>query len=236
MRIKFKTFILAITKIRLITNTHESNERNFKVGKSSALDIKEILNHDKYLGLLTVFFRSKKFSFEGLRDRIWKILQGWKEKLLSKASKEVLIKVVAHSISTYGMSCFKLPNSFYKEVESIICNFRLGTSNSECGIPCKAWKKVCRLKCEGGLGFWDLKMFNDALLTKKFWRFHCYPNSLSEKSLKAKYFPLDSIWRTKVGYNPSFAWRSIWSVTHILEAGSRCSIGNGRNIRFWKDA
>lgn len=66
---------------------------------SSVLGFKEVLSHDKYLGLPTLFNRSKKISFTGIKDRIWKKLQGWKEKLLSKAGKEILIKAVAQSIS-----------------------------------------------------------------------------------------------------------------------------------------
>lgn len=54
---------------------------------SEALGFKEVLSHDKYLGLPTIFDRSKKISFTGIRDRIWKKLQGWKEKILSRAVK-----------------------------------------------------------------------------------------------------------------------------------------------------
>lgn len=41
---------------------------------SRALGFKEVLSHDKYLGLPTLFDRSKKVSFTGIRDRIWKKL------------------------------------------------------------------------------------------------------------------------------------------------------------------
>lgn len=80
--------------------------------------------------------------------------------MLSKAGKEILIKAVAQSIPTYAMSCFKLPNSFCDDVERIIRNFWWGASNSERGIPWKAWTDLCRPKCDGGMGFRDLKLFN----------------------------------------------------------------------------
>lgn len=112
---------------------------------TNVLNIKEVVSHDKYLGLPTVFLRSKEFFFANLRDRIWKNLQGWKEKLLSKAGKEVLIRAVAYSIPTYAMSCFRIPANFCNEVMNIIRNFLWGTSSSDSGIPWRAWRKVCKL-------------------------------------------------------------------------------------------
>jgi len=52
--------------------------------------------------------RSKIRTFEYLKERVWKRIQGWKEKLLSKAGKGVLIKAVAQAIPSYAMSCFDL--------------------------------------------------------------------------------------------------------------------------------
>lgn len=203
---------------------------------SSFLGFKQVDSHDKYLDLPTLFKRSKKISFSGIKDRVWKKLQGWKEKLLLKAGKEILIKAVAQSIPTYAMSCFKLPSSFCDEVERIIRNFWWGTSNSERGIPWKAWKDLCRPKSEGGLGFRDLKSFNLALLAKQFWRLHLYPNSLLARTLSARYYPKTSIWESKVDFNPSYALRSIWDTRPVINLGVRWRVGDGRSINIWSDA
>ena len=50
-------------------------------------------------------------------------LLGWKEKLLYYAGKEILIKTIAQVIPTYTISVFKLPNTLYDEMTSMICNF-----------------------------------------------------------------------------------------------------------------
>ena len=45
-------------------------------------------------GLLPILGRSKKRAFSEVKERIWRRLQGWKEKLLSQFSWEILIKAV----------------------------------------------------------------------------------------------------------------------------------------------
>ena len=58
-----------------------------------------------------------------MKEKLAKKLTGWKEKLLSKVGKEVLIKAVAQAIPTYTMSCFKIPNALCDELTSMIWNF-----------------------------------------------------------------------------------------------------------------
>ena len=48
---------------------------------------------------------------------------GWKEKLLSKADEEILIKVVAQAVPNYTMNCFKFPDSTCDELTSMVRNF-----------------------------------------------------------------------------------------------------------------
>ena len=46
------------------------------------------------------------------------MLQGWEEKLLSHARREILIKAMVQAIPTYTMSCFKLSLGLCSNLES----------------------------------------------------------------------------------------------------------------------
>ena len=82
-----------------------------------------IKQHKTYLGLPSLISRSKTNFFTQLKEKVAKKLAGWKEKLLSPAGKEVLIKAVAQAVPTYTMSCFKLPNSICDELTSMVSQF-----------------------------------------------------------------------------------------------------------------
>ena len=82
--------------------------------------------HEKYLGLPSLVGRNKKNTFKEIKEKFAKKLAGWKEKLLSKAGKEVLIKAVTQAIPTYSMSYFKIPDSLCEEITSLIRNFWWG--------------------------------------------------------------------------------------------------------------
>ncbi|KAK9287662.1 hypothetical protein L1049_016099 [Liquidambar formosana] len=86
----------------------------------NAIGISSTEHHGKYLGLPTLISKSKKVIFNYIKERVWKRLQGWKGKLLSKAEKEVLIKVVVQAIPLHVMSCFKFPTSLCDELTSMI--------------------------------------------------------------------------------------------------------------------
>lgn len=85
-----------------------------------------IQRYEQYLGLPSPVGCVKKKSFSVIKEWIWEKLKGWKEKLLSQAGREVLIKAVVQAIPTYTLSCFKLPKGHIKEIESIIKKFWWG--------------------------------------------------------------------------------------------------------------
>ncbi|XP_021719169.1 uncharacterized protein LOC110686870 [Chenopodium quinoa] len=106
-------------------STGETNVRSDDVVYEiiSILGVKKVARHEKYLGLPTIIGRSKKVVFSCLKERIWKKMQGWKEKLLSQAGREVLIKAVAQAIPTYMMGLFRIPEGLISEIHSMIARF-----------------------------------------------------------------------------------------------------------------
>ena len=100
-------------------STSEEKKREIK----EAFRILEILHYDKYLGLPSLIGKHKKASFDYIKERIWRKLQGCEEKLLSQAGREIPIKAVVQAIPTYTMSCFMHPPSLYHEIEALIPKF-----------------------------------------------------------------------------------------------------------------
>ncbi|XP_075645304.1 uncharacterized protein LOC142616311 [Castanea sativa] len=90
------------------------------------LKVKVVERFDSYLGLPTLIGRRKYDSFAFLKERVWKKMQGWKGKLLSRAGKEILIKVVAQSIPTYTMGVFQLPGKLCDELDAMCARFWWG--------------------------------------------------------------------------------------------------------------
>ena len=81
-----------------------------------ALGVETVLEYEKYLGLPSIVGRNKKAVFARIIERIWSKLKGWKEKMMSQAGREILIKVVAQAIPIYAMGCFLLPKGLLKDL------------------------------------------------------------------------------------------------------------------------
>ena len=158
-----------------------------------------IRQHETYLGLPLLVGRSKQNTFRALKEKLDNKPSGWKEKLLSQAGKEVLIKAVAQAIPTYTMSVFKLPNSLCDDLIKIIRRFWWGMKDGKNKMAWLSWEKMCAPKEKGGLGFQDLIAFNLALLAKQGWHLQMNPNSLVHQVLKARYFPQTDFLHAELG-------------------------------------
>ena len=84
------------------------------------LGVPAIQRYEQYLGFPSLVGHAKKKSFSIIKERIWKKLKRWKEKLLSQVGREILVKAMIQAIPTYTMSCFKLPKGLIKDIESLI--------------------------------------------------------------------------------------------------------------------
>ena len=131
------------------------------------LGIPATQSYKYYLGLPCLVGHAKKKSFNLIKERIWKKLKGWKEKLLSQVGREILIKAVIQAIPPYTMPYFKLPKGLINDIKTLIRKFWWGYKGEQRKIRWVGWEKMCRPKCEGGMGFRELGKFNDSLLAKQ---------------------------------------------------------------------
>ena len=86
---------------------------------------------EKYLGLPMAHGKSKVNTFKELQERITKRVMRWKEKFISKAGREILIKTIAQAIPTYTMSIFKLLKAPCDSINSTLAKYWWGQTKDE---------------------------------------------------------------------------------------------------------
>ena len=166
---------------------------------------------------------------------MWKKLQGWEGKLLSQAGIEVLIKAVIQGIPTYTMSCFKLPTMLCHDIKSLVHKFWWGKKGDKRKVHWVKWDDLCQHKTQGGLGFKDLMMFNEAMLAKLAWRLLHDDNSLFYRVFKARFFPNGTILEAKEAPSTLYAWKIILKGRDVINKGALWRVGDGKQIKIWAD-
>ena len=188
--------------------------------------------HSKYLGLPSIIGKSKIEVFAEIKKRVGRKLSGWKEKILSIGGREILIKAVAQAVPTYTMSYFQLPKGLCDEIENMMRKFWWGQRGQESKVAWVSWRKLCKSKIKGGMGFRNLQVFNLAMLAKQGWRLLENPNSLVARLYRAKYYPYGDVLKAGLGSSPSFTWRSIMQGLEVVKKGTRWRVGNRKLIHI----
>ncbi|GJX21922.1 reverse transcriptase [Tanacetum coccineum] len=135
----------------------------------------------------------------------------------------------------YIMNIFLLPDNLIDDIHKSLNVYWWGDGVKENPIRWCKRERMCILKFQGGLGFCHLGLFNRSLLAKQAWRLVTSPTTLAARILKARYFPRSSFFDAKIGYRPSYIWRSFLSVKDIVRKGCKWNISNGRSVNVWYD-
>ncbi|KAH1241661.1 putative ribonuclease H protein [Glycine max] len=132
----------------------------------------------RYLGVPLLSSRLNVCHYAPLLSKITGLIQGWNKKSLSYAGKLELIRAVIQGIVNFWMRIFPLPQSVLDRINASCRNFLWGKADIGKNKPLVAWSVVCSPKKEGGLGLFNLKDLNLALLSRILWDFHCKKDSL----------------------------------------------------------
>lgn len=167
---------------------------------------------DKYLGFPTPEGRMSKGKFQSLQEKIWKRIIMWGENFLSSGGKEIMLKAVIQAILVYVMGLFKLSDSVCEDLNKISRSFWWGADRGKRKTYWRSWDQLVKPKQNGGLGFRDFRLFNQALLARQAWRLIDRLESLYARVLRTKYYPSGSLIDTAFGGNASPRWRArVWS-------------------------
>lgn len=189
----------------------------------------------KYLGLPEHFGRRKRDIFASLVDRIRQRSHSWTSRFLSGAGKLILLKSVLAAMPTYSMTCFKLPLSLCKHIQSVLTRFWWDASPGVRKMCWVSWEKLAKPKNAGGLGFREIVQFNDALLAKQSWRILKNPNSLLARILLAKYCVHSPFLKVPTAASVSHGWRGLLVGRDLLKKGLGWSLGSGSEIKVWNE-
>lgn len=190
----------------------------------------------KYLGLPKHFGRRKRDLFTSIVDRIRQRASNWSTRFLSRAGKLTMLKSVLTAIPTYAMSCFQLPMSLCKRIQSTLTRFWWDDTTDKRKMCWVAWDKLTKPKASGGLGLRDIQIFNQALLGKVAWRILTVPNCLLARVLTGKYCHKRSFLEAQLPAVCSHGWRSILHGRDLLQEHMGKAIGNGQTTKVWKDS
>ncbi|CAA7061632.1 unnamed protein product [Microthlaspi erraticum] len=197
----------------------------------TTLGIEKEKGHGKYLGLPESFGRRKKDLFTMIVDRIRQRLINYSSRFLSAAGKLTMLKSVLSAIPTYTMFCFKLPVGLCKRIQSTLTRFWWDAKPEKKKMCWVSWGKLTQSKKMGGLGFREIRSFDDGLLAKINWRILQSPNCL----LRGKYCHKQDFLSIPITSNSSHGWRGILIGRDLLKNQLGRVIGNGEETSLSDD-
>ena len=125
----------------------------------------QMVSQGKYLGLPMVITRSKEQIFGLIRNNCQRRMESWKNKMLSTAGREVLLKAITMALPAYAMSCFKLPGRLCKDISAMMARFWYAEEGRCIGAP---GLNLQRTKVEGDWGSGNCRISIKLYLRSKF--------------------------------------------------------------------
>lgn len=198
-------------------------------------EIGDTHNLGKYLGFPICHKGRRRNEFNFVVERVQAKLDGWKSKCLSPAGRLVLIKAAVTSIPEYIMQCNKLPVKVCEEVNKLVRDFLWGSTTDKKKIHLVGWNKVTNPINLGGLGIFDMKARNTALLVKLCWRIASSPGMPWAQMLTCKYLTPHRLRGNSRNQVASRIWKAFKVGGVIFNKGLRWSIANGESVSAWAD-
>ncbi|GKC39954.1 RNA-directed DNA polymerase, eukaryota, reverse transcriptase zinc-binding domain protein [Tanacetum coccineum] len=189
----------------------------------------------KYLGVPLITKRPGREECKVLVDKVRCKVGDWKNKALSYTGRMQLIASVLSSMQVYWASVFLLPKSTIKDIERILKGLLWCQGDLARGKAKIAWKTLCKPKHQGGLGFKDLRTWNEVLLTKQIWNITAHKESLWVKWVHIVKLKGKSLWEVSTESNDSWIWKALLGLREKARQHIEYIVGDGKKVSAWYD-
>lgn len=95
------------------------------------LGMPQVQDPGNYLGIPTIWGRSKRETLAFVKDKVLVKIQGWKQGFLSLAGREVLIKAVTQAIRAYPVNIFCFLDNICNDIDATVDKFWWGQREGE---------------------------------------------------------------------------------------------------------
>ena len=122
-------------------------------------------------------------------------------------------------------------------IDRIQRNFLWSGIREKHKFPLVKWSKICTPYNQGGLAVKNLRLFNEALLGKWFWRFGIEREALWRQVIVGKYGSLIGGWSSNSvqGTHGVGLWKHIRKGWDKFSQFFKFKVGDGSRTRFWLD-
>jgi hypothetical protein len=118
----------------------------------------------------------------------------------------------------FWVSIFPISRAVIKQITCLCRNFLWTGDTCRSKSALVAWKTVCLLKNEGGLGLLDIQVSNNCFIAKHLWNIHLKQDSIWIRWIHHFYLATHSIWNAHAQRTSSLLWKSIILLkNHLVE-------------------
>ena len=172
---------------------------------------------------------------EPILEKLERRLASWKCLYLSNGGKVTLIKSTLSTLPTCFLSLFPIPADIANHIEKLQWDFLWSGIDESPKFRLVKWAQVYSPLKSSGLGVWNLRIFNQALLGKRLWRYGTETIHEWWRVIEIKYGNNWGGWCTKGETNTYGVslWRTIRQSWPTFSKSIIFEVGTSNRVRFW---
>ncbi|XP_060972430.1 uncharacterized protein LOC133038329 [Cannabis sativa] len=166
----------------------------------------------KYLGVHLRPTRCKASDCGVILDSLNRKLNGLASRNLSFVGRAQLIHSFLLGIRNFWMSLFILPKKVTLAINKCCRDFLWGVKGNKSKLHLPSWEKTCLPKKLGGIGFYEGKKWNMAMMAKFIWAISWKKDCLWVRWVSTIYLKKFSIWNVPKNQNMSWYFKKILKI------------------------